>query len=283
MHLFITGGTGFIGGRLLQSLRITEHRVTALCRQPLQADARPVLRRTWLCKPMDALHADDFQGVDVLVHLASPDVPPRPSQWPTLFYWNVEVLVRLLLAAHAGGVRRVVVAGTFAEYGRSFEDFEAIPSDAPLRPTYGYAAAKAAAFQAASAFAIERRIEMCYLRIFSAFGDGQYAQNFWPALKRAALTGEDFPMTPGEQVRDYVDVDQVARAFLRAAEAGDVQVGVPWVRNVGSGVPVSMRAFAEHWWSVWNAPGRLLVGALPYRPNELMRCVPRSGADLLVG
>ncbi|WCM88962.1 NAD-dependent epimerase/dehydratase family protein [Acidovorax sp. NCPPB 3576] len=283
MHLFITGGTGFIGGHLLDALGKTAHRTTALCRRPEQAAQRPAERRTWICKPMDALEAADLRGVDVLVHLASTDVPPRPSEWQRLFYWNVDVLVRVLLAAQSGGVRRVVVAGTFAEYGRSFEKYDAMPCDAPLLPTYGYAASKAAAFQVASAFAIERGIEMCYLRIFSAFGEGQYAQNFWPALKKAALEGEDFPMTPGEQVRDYVDVEQVARAFLCAAESGGVQAGVPWVRNVGSGVPVSMKAFAEHWWSVWNAPGRLLVGALPYRPNELMRCVPRPGVDLLVG
>jgi len=283
MRLFITGGTGFIGGHLLDLLDKTDHQVTALCRRPELLTEKPALRRSWLCKPMDTLEAADLRGIDVLVHLASPNVPPRPSEWQSLFYWNVEILVRLLLAAEAGGVRRIVIAGTFAEYGRSFEDYDTIPCQAPLQPTHGYAASKAAAFHAASAFAIERGIELCYLRIFSAFGERQYSQNFWPALHKAAHAGEDFPMTPGAQVRDYVDVQQVGRAFLRAIEAGDVKAGVPWVRNVGSGVPVSMKAFAEHWWSRWNAPGRLLVGALPYRPNELMRCVPRSGPDLLVG
>ena len=55
-------------------------------------------------------------------------------------------------------------------------------------------------------FAVQEHIELCYLRIFSAFGDGQFADNFWPALQLAAESGSDFPMTAGEQVRDYVAV-----------------------------------------------------------------------------
>lgn len=283
MHAFVTGGTGFIGGYLLKALDVAGYQVTAHCRNMGAVRDRPASRARWLCKPMDALEASDLRGVDVLLHLASPDGPPRKSEWSTLFYWNVLVLVKLLQQAQSAGVRRVVIAGTFAEYGESFADYPFISTDAPLRPTYAYAASKAAAFAAASAFAIEHGMEICYLRIFSAFGDGQYPECFWPALKKAALSGQDFAMTPGEQVRDYVEVDRVVRSFLIAAQASDVVAGVPWVRNVGSGQPVSMADFAAHWWSVWNANGRLLPGALKYRPNELMRCVPASGPGLLTG
>jgi len=112
------------------------------------------------------------------------------------------------------------------------------------------------------------------------FGEGQYMQNFWPALREAALSGADFPMTPGEQVRDYVKVEMVAQAFLAAVQRGDITQGRPWVRNIGSGRPVSMREFANEWWTRWRAEGQLLVGALPYRPNEIMRCVPVIETDV---
>jgi nucleoside-diphosphate-sugar epimerase len=122
--------------------------------------------------------------------------------------------------------------------------------------------------------AVEQELELCYLRIFSAFGEGQFPSNFWPALKRAALAGEDFLMTEGAQVRDYVPVEAVADRFLHAALRQDVQAGHPHVSNVGSGCPVTMRDFARHWWDQWNAVGKLEIGALPYRPNEVMRFVP---------
>ena len=91
---------------------------------------------------------------------------------------------------------------------------------------------------------------------------------------KSALSGENFPMTGGEQVRDFVHVDDVAKTFLHAATRPDVLPGQPLVRNVGSGQPVTMRDFAETWWHRWNARGSLLIGVLPYRPNEVMRFAP---------
>ncbi|MEI8283803.1 MAG: hypothetical protein WCG52_02325, partial [bacterium] len=46
------------------------------------------------------------------------------------------------------------------------------------------------------------------------------------------------------------------------------------VANIGTGHPQTIRSFAEHWWKKWDAKGKLLPGALPYRDNEVMRYVP---------
>jgi nucleoside-diphosphate-sugar epimerase len=273
MHIFLTGGTGFIGRHLLAALTNTEHRVTALCRQhSLLAFSHP--RLTWICKAMDNLDPTDLAGVDVLVHLASPGVPPQQAEWTKLFYWNVTVLLQLMTTAKQAGVRRGVLAGSSTAYGRSADFFDFIPHDAPLLPTYGYAASKAAGFACASAFATENKMELCYLRIFSAFGDGQYSENFWPSLRHAALRNEDFSITPGEQIRDYIPVERVVQAFHAAIERQDVVAGIPWVRNLGSGQPISILQFATTWWATWNARSQLRPGALPYRPGEIMRCVP---------
>jgi nucleoside-diphosphate-sugar epimerase len=112
------------------------------------------------------------------------------------------------------------------------------------------------------------------LRIFSSYGEGQFESNFWPALKKAAMAGDDFAMTAGEQIRDYIQVEEVASAFLSAAVRSDIRPGVPLVYNVGSGQPITMRSFAEYWWKTWGAKGILRIGALQYRPNEAMRFVP---------
>lgn len=274
MNIFITGATGFIGSHLLEQLADLDYQVTALRRD----NARPsiLLRRepAWLSKPMDTLVADDLAGFDILIHLASVGVSPRVAPWEELFYWNVDVQLRLMQVAKQAGVRRVVISGSFAEYGRSADRYDFIPADAALLPTSAYAASKAAGFIAASSYAIENQMEFCYLRIFSAFGEGQHFANFWPALRIAATKGEDFPMTLGEQIRDYVRVETVAAALLDAATRAGIVPGLPFVANVGSGQPVSMRAFAERWWAEWNALGELRVGAKPYRPNEPMRFVP---------
>jgi nucleoside-diphosphate-sugar epimerase len=82
-------------------------------------------------------------------------------------------------------------------------------------------------------------------------------------------------MTPGEQIRDFVPVENVANAFVSALERTDLIPGKPKVENVGTGNPQTLRALAGHWWKQWGAKGTLKIGALPYRAGEVMRYVPQ--------
>lgn len=282
MNILLTGGTGFIGSHLLHLLATTNHSVTALCRNASLPCIDIGKQPLWLHKEMDKLEPSDFSGVDVFVHLASVGVSPKTASWHDLFYWNVLVMLDLLEKANAAGVKRFVLAGSFAEYGLSADKFDFIPTDAPLLPTSPYAASKAAGFIAANTFAIEKQLELCYLRIFSAYGEGQYINNFWPALRVAALSGEDFEMTPGGQIRDFISVQRVAQALLCSMEDKSiVPAKKPFVANIGSGHPMSMLEFAEKCWAEWGATGRIIAGAKPYRPNEPMRYVPQisNGVD----
>ena len=275
MRIFLTGGTGFIGSHYLDRMSGTAHRVTAVRRPGTLPRADALHQATWLEKPLDAVDESDMASHDTLVHLASAGVSPKAATWQDLVYWNVTVSTRILEAAQRAGIRRFVIAGSSAEYGQSADEHDFIPVEAALRPVSPYAASKAAACILASTFAGVSQVELVYLRIFSAYGERQYEQNFWPSLKAAALAGKDFPMTPGDQVRDFIRVEDVADAIAHATERTDVAPGVPRLVNVGSGNPVSMREFAQRCWAEWGARGRLLPGALAYRPNEPMRFVPK--------
>lgn len=273
MKIFVTGGTGFIGSHFIHHALNAGHSVRAI-RRGERATSKNGTKLEWLNFNLDAVESKHFEGCDALVHFAAAGVSPKQEARDSLIYYNASVPQMLLERAHDAGLRRVVIAGTFAEYGLSANNYESIPPDAPLLPTTSYASSKAACFVTCHATAIELGLELCYLRIFSAFGDGQYKSNFWPSLRDAAFQGRDFEMTLGEQVRDYVPVDQVAKSFLHATTRKDILVASPMVRNVGSGSPVTMRMFAETWWKRFNATGTLKVGALAYRPNEVMRYAP---------
>jgi nucleoside-diphosphate-sugar epimerase len=274
MKIFLTGGTGFIGSYYLAHMSSIAHEITAL-RRPGSIPCVGISRQpTWLEKPMDAIDETDLDGHDVLVHLASVGVSPQNATWHEMIYWNVSALMRLLEAGKKAGMRRFVLAGSFAEYGTSADRFEFLPIDAPLQPTSPYAASKAAGCVLATTFAIDSQVELSYLRIFSAYGEGQYEGNFWSALRAAAMCDKDFPMTLGEQVRDYIPVEDVAKAIHIATVRNDIRPGAPKIVNVATGIPVTMREFAELHWKQWEAKGRLLIGELPYRPNEPMRFVP---------
>jgi nucleoside-diphosphate-sugar epimerase len=127
---------------------------------------------------------------------------------------------------------------------------------------------------AAIALAVERQLRLTLLRPFHVFGEGEHPNRFWPSLRLAALAGADYPMTGGRQVRDFTPVEAVAQAFLQAVGETPLR-GRPEIRNLGTGQPQALGEFADLWWRQWGAKGRLRVGELPYRPNEVMRYVPK--------
>jgi nucleoside-diphosphate-sugar epimerase len=276
MRIFLTGGTGFIGSHFLNFALTAGHEIVAL-RRSLHSQPRIHIAATdsvlWLDKQMTAVESEDFRGCEVVVHLAAHSANVPYDTLENCIYWNVIVPLGLFRKAIEAGINRFVIAGSCFEYGKSAEKFEFIPPGAPLEPTQSYPASKAAASIAFSQLAIELSLQLSIHRIFQVFGEGEESNRLWPSLRAAARSGQDFAMTPSEQVRDFVTVEKVSKELLRACRITP-HPGVPIVKNVGSGTPQTVRAFAERWWDFWGAQGRLLFGAKPYRQGEVMRYVP---------
>ena len=275
MKIFITGGAGFIGSHVVKQSLAAGHAVAALRLQGEQAKIPLPSEPEWVVGSLASDWRKHFVGCDAVIHLAASGVNIQNLDWKQLFAINVEQSLNLWLGAVEAGVKRLVICGSCFEYGRAAERYKYIPSDASLEPTGPYHASKAAATMAALALAVEKNLELALLRPFHVFGEGEAPARFWPSLRKSALCGEDFPMTTGEQVRDFVPVETVAAAFVSALTRTDLQPGNPRIENIGTGRPQTLRAFAEHWWQIWGATGKLLPGALPYRSNEVMRYVPQ--------
>jgi len=56
-------------------------------------------------------------------------------------------------------------------------------------------------------------------------------------------------------------------------------LGRPKINNIGSGKPLSVHNFCSYWWKKWDAKGELIIGAVPYKKNEVMRYVPEIDKD----
>lgn len=275
MKIFITGSNGFIGSHLVKKALDEGHEVVGL-RLPNHIEKIHLPKQPiWIEGTLEDDISQALTGCDVFIHLAAYGVNPLYDSWQEAFRWNVIASLNLWNQAHNAGIRKIIIAGSCSEYGKSAERYQSIPTDASLEPVNAYGASKAAATLAAMAYAREKNIELAVLRLFHIYGDGEGSNRFWPALKKAALDGVDFPMTMGEQIRDFMSVEQVAEKFLSYATSIPLEPGNPTIKNIGTGKPQSLLNFAEMCWTNFEAKGKILPGNIPYRKNEVMRYVPK--------
>jgi nucleoside-diphosphate-sugar epimerase len=162
---------------------------------------------------------------------------------------------------------RLVHTGTPYEYGESAGE------PYPLNP---YGASKAAAFAVARMYHRTRNWPIVTVRPFQVYGPGQPEKALIPAAIRAARAGEPFRMTPGEQERDFIFVDDVVRGYLRAALRG--RGGERY--EVGWGETHKVRDVVLRLYQLIGAAGAPEFGALPYRSGEVwrMQADPRATA-----
>ena len=112
---------------------------------------------------------------------------------------------------------------------------------------------------------------MTILRIFQVFGEGEARSRFWPSIKEMVNSGNDFEMTNGEQVRDFINVKEVVKQILEEALNKSKYVSI---KNIGSGEPKTLAEFANKIWDENNGKGKLILGAKKYRKGEIFRYVP---------
>jgi UDP-glucose 4-epimerase len=199
----------------------------------------------------------------VAFHLAAAGVSERTIDARRALFVNVLGGVHLLEALRSHPVARVVMVGTCHEYGPR----ETVEGPDPCD---FYAASKVAAWAFGRSFWRAYGLPVVTVRLFQVYGPGQPEGTLVPAAIRAALTGADFPMTPGEQERDFVYVDDIVEAMLGAAQAAGVD-GQSFDLGTGIGSPV--RQVVERIWTLADGRGTPLIGALPYRQGEAMRLV----------
>jgi nucleoside-diphosphate-sugar epimerase len=176
---------------------------------------------------------------------------------------NLEFAHELIEATRAAGAQHWIGAGSQAEYGPKNH---AISEKDPTDPTTLYGASKLAAYHLTKTHCSLLGLRHSWLRIFSTYGPGDNEHWMIPSLIKQLLQGHEPSLTAGEQLWDYLHVEDAACAFIAVAE-GQVE----GVFNLGSGEAHSLRHTIEQIRDLINPNAKLGFGKLPYRPDQVMR------------
>lgn len=175
---------------------------------------------------------------------------------------NLPACVELIEQLVGAGLQRLVVAGTCYEYGLQNGPLK---EDQFTDPVNCYAIAKDSLRRVIASRFSQQDLQWCWARIFYPFGHGQNPKSLLPSLHKALETGEEsFPMGSGRQLRDFIDVQQVAHQLLLLSMHQDA-VGI---YNVGSGIPRSVLEVAEETIAAHEGNIQLIKGVYPDRSDE---------------
>ncbi len=263
MKIAVTGASGFIGRAVLAVLARCGITAVAACRSAPTSLAASDHQTVALDihDPRD----DFFECLgrpEVVIHLAWSGLP----NYRSLHHFETELPAqyRFLKSLVVSGVQNLVVAGTCFEYGMQCG---ALAEDLPPQPTNPYGLAKDMLRRQLELLKTSHPFALTWARLFYLYGEGQAESSLYSQLRQAVARGDKvFNMSGGEQLRDYLPVEEAARLIVSLA-LSRTDVGIV---NVCSGRPISVRRLVEDWirkhgWSI-----ELNLGHYPYPDYEPM-------------
>jgi len=281
--VLVTGGTGFIGSALVDALRLRDD-----CQRIVVVDSLITRHQGNLAGAAGIeFHECDIRdypallpllaGIDVVFHQAAiPSVPRSISEPELCFGVNVDGTFNVIRASVEQKVRRIVFASSSAVYG----DSPALPKLEDMRPEPMslYGAHKLAGEHFLRAAQQSYGIETVSLRYFNVFGPRQDPSSAYSGVlsifANRVLSGEAPVINgDGEQTRDFIFVDDVARLNLLA---GSVPAASGGVFNGGCGQGITLNRA----WRAMQAAAK--VELEPHRGPERLGDVRHSRADISV-
>jgi UDP-glucose 4-epimerase len=260
-RILVTGGAGYIGSVCAAQLLAEGHEVVVV--DDLSRGHQAAIPAGAEHAEVDILDAPELASAvadahpDAVMHFAALALVGESVQHPER-YWrtNVGGTLNLLDAMRAAEVERLVFSSTCACYGAP--DEVPIAEDTPTRPANPYGASKLAVDQMIGEHCAAHGLAAISLRYFNVAGasgeqgeDHDPETHLIPNVLRAALGtlehvevfGSDYETPDGTAVRDYIHVEDLARAHLLALEAA--RSGDHRILNLGNGNGFSVREVIE--------------------------------------
>ncbi len=285
-RVLVTGGGGFIGSHLTQTLvdigadthvltstvsSVYPHRLRGL-RSAVTTHEGNFIDST----AMKAIVAD--ARPEIIFHLgAYTHVGKSWQRIDECVQANIQGTVNLLQALDGTGYERFVNTGTSEIYGNIDVPFQEDKCPNPVSP---YAVSKYSAEMYCRLGIESKQWPVVRVRPFNAYGPSQTPDRIIPEIIVRALRGDELKMTSGTQTREFNYVTDLVEGFLLAAVVPDIEGGL---FNIGGGEEVSIADLATTILDLMGNPIEAQLGALPDRPIEIWRmyCDSTRARDVL--
>jgi dTDP-glucose 4,6-dehydratase len=224
MKILVTGGGGFQGSHLVESLLKKGHSVSVLNTYSEQAkkNLTPVsndINLIWGSVTDNELVEKTVRGHDVVFHLAARINVDESRKNPKAFIDSNIIATHFILEAVRNANTRLIYASTCEVYGDGhiLKDGEGLKENAEFRPNSPYAASKAAADRMCHAYFKTYGVNVTIVRPFNVYGERQKSGAFGaliPIMVAKALRGESLTIFgDGGVTRDYSHVSDIVDGY----------------------------------------------------------------------
>ena len=261
--VIISGATGFIGRHLVPILLNNGYCVIALARNITKAQKFSWFKNVKFIS-YDLSNKSDYENLEGaygLIHLAWQGL----HNYDSLVHYqkNLPNSIRFVNSLVSKGVKKILVSGTCSEYGSKSGP---ISSNVVTSPITDYAKAKDDLRKKLEILAVNKDFDFQWARIFYLFGSGQNEKSLLSQLDRAIENNEkEFNMSAGEQLRDYLPVEEVAKQLFELYKSEKTGV-----HNICSGKPVSVKTLVNRHLKKRNSKININFGYFPYLEHEPM-------------
>lgn len=259
-RVLLTGASGFIGKHAIGQLVAKGFEVHALSSKREGVINGINWHRVNLLESAESKDLMFKIHASHLLHFAWYAEPGKFWKSKENFRW-LESSIGLLRNFKESGGERVVMAGTCAEYDWNYGYCSEMIT--PLNPATTYGVCKNVLQQTLRAYCEEESLSSAWGRVFFLYGPNEHPARLVSSVINSLLRGGVAKCTHGNQLRDFMHVEDVASAFvalLDSAVIGPV--------NIASGLPVSLREVVNIAADYIGAQERVQFGVIPAPQNE---------------
>lgn len=277
MNVLVTGSNGFFGSHIARELTRRSHYVYASHRRGSDLWRLKDIEDKITLIEMDITNKESIHSalekikIDAIINSAAYGVKYEEQDMEKAFAINVLGTAELIEAAENLSLSRFIHIGSCFEYGNKDHPIE---ENEVLEPTAVYGVTKASATLLALQMAGQKGIPLTVVRPFALWGTMEDSHRLAPLIISHCLNKKPLNLTGGEQIRDYLFIEDAANMMVDLLEAKDFHSLE--ILNLGSGKPLTLKDFIYNIAAKLKGEELMRFGELPYRPTEMWKLVANT-------